>query len=1221
MTSRLPILILLGLLLVATPVSAAILINEDYEVANINELVSLKGWGLLNSFNQDGVTPSATVATCPAPRTGTCLLFNYQGNYVSENNNAVLGKHWSPAQEIYGRYYLYMTRFSPGTPMSFGAISHKQHYLKTDDVTGGTLPNGVSNHYSGDPRESFSWQGAADCPAPQGAPDCPTIFQNQGVDVAYQENVWYCVEYNHRWNDLGQSNGYSRLWIDGILVMNHQGRMFRSATVSPSSLWTNVQIFRQDGNNMKRYEDSFIMSTTPVGCDGSPPPPDVIAPTQPTGLSLTPVSSVLTLSVTNGTDNQDTNLNLRVERCTVTSGTTCANFSLALTVGGIAGQVSTFDLTGLASTTRYCVRVNNQDGSANPGPYSSTVCATTLQGTTAVLLQATNVSPHSDAVAVSISKVYASPITAASLLWGCTSHDITQSSTLAVSDNVNGAWTQAVQAQVVGDQAITLWYRENASAGATTVTATPTPQIGYLRLAIHEVSGILTSGSLDQFAGQTQVSVPTTNDAVTSGAVTTTQAEEYLAACTMLMTGQPTTVTAGTGFTQRTTTGTTTQLVSEDGGQTVIGSRAGTFTITPSRNTETVFATFKTTAIVPLPVVTASTVDTTGADLTYGATPPTFLRVQTFGTIPGTNVVYSSPSIRFTVPNGGWANGLQGVCFFGQNAAHVESTNPDDWQCDSLVGFTQTDLTPPVLSALAPSGTLAQGTTQTTISATSNEPADLRYDTVDVAYGTMALAMTTVDGLHHTATVTGLTNGPVYTYYVRGQDRVVPSPNANTTSSVITFAVSAPSDTTAPIRSGGSPSGARPSGTTSVSMTLQTNEAATCKYGVVPPSTSSTTYAALPNTFATTGSTTHSQTISGLVDGGSYTYEVKCLDAALNANTTSFPISWTVTPLPPDVSPPVRSAGAPSTLQAAGTTSVNMTLTTNENATCKYSLSPGLTFAAMPSTFGTTGGTSHSQAISPLVDGQVSLFHVRCRDAALNANTTDYIITWAIDVVNDATRPSDVTGVVVTPFSSSQATVVFNASTDDVAVTGYQATIGAGLPCTPSTILAQWDTSLTQELSGLTAGTTYCLSLVAGDAAGNTSLNPSTPVEFTMPTLGDPIRPSDVVGLVAVPAEVTYTSTGMLWTASIDNVLVAHYDLYRCTGEGCTDFGIKVSTSATSFTDTRSILAATVYRYIVYAVDLAGNASLNPSAVLTITTPDVPSTLEQGLCPCDNPHR
>jgi len=97
-------------------------------------------------------------------------------------------------------------------------------------------------------------------------------------------------------------------------------------------------------------------------------------------------------------------------------------------------------------------------------------------------------------------------------------------------------------------------------------------------------------------------------------------------------------------------------------------------------------------------------------------------------------------------------------------------------------------------------------------------------------------------------------------------------------------------DTTPPTRSISSPSVNLSAGTTSTSISLTTNEAATCKYGTI----ANTAYSSMANTFSTTGSTSHSQLITGLSDGNNYNYYVRCQDSLSNANTNDFTISFGV---------------------------------------------------------------------------------------------------------------------------------------------------------------------------------------------------------------------------------------------------------------------------------------------------------------------------------------
>jgi hypothetical protein len=97
-------------------------------------------------------------------------------------------------------------------------------------------------------------------------------------------------------------------------------------------------------------------------------------------------------------------------------------------------------------------------------------------------------------------------------------------------------------------------------------------------------------------------------------------------------------------------------------------------------------------------------------------------------------------------------------------------------------------------------------------------------------------------------------------------------------------------DTTAPVLSNGLPSGTLPGGTTAATLRVSTNEAATCRWSASP----ATAYASMTQTFATTGGTFHTTPLSGLAAGQSYDYYLRCQDAAGNADTTDFVVSFRV---------------------------------------------------------------------------------------------------------------------------------------------------------------------------------------------------------------------------------------------------------------------------------------------------------------------------------------
>src|SRR3989344_4470379 len=97
-----------------------------------------------------------------------------------------------------------------------------------------------------------------------------------------------------------------------------------------------------------------------------------------------------------------------------------------------------------------------------------------------------------------------------------------------------------------------------------------------------------------------------------------------------------------------------------------------------------------------------------------------------------------------------------------------------------------------------------------------------------------------------------------------------------------------------------------------------------------------------------------------------------------------------------DTTPPVLSAGSPSGILAAGTTQINISLTTNETATCRYSMISGVSYGWMINTFSTTGATTHSQLVTGLVNGGNYNYYVRCNDTSGNFNTNDSTISFSV---------------------------------------------------------------------------------------------------------------------------------------------------------------------------------------------------------------------------------
>src|SRR3990167_1992532 len=169
--------------------------------------------------------------------------------------------------------------------------------------------------------------------------------------------------------------------------------------------------------------------------------------------------------------------------------------------------------------------------------------------------------------------------------------------------------------------------------------------------------------------------------------------------------------------------------------------------------------------------------------------------------------------------------------------------------------------------------------------------------------------------------------------------------------------------------------------------------------------------------------------------------EVRIYNRALSGTEIQDIYNSNATIPPSDTTPPVISNGAPNGSLPAGTTSSTISVSTNENSTCKYSTISGITYASIGNTFSMTGGLSHSSTISGLSNGVSYTYYVKCKDDANNANTSDYSITFSVSAVvfSDSIAPVVSLTAPASGVTVSCVTVVVSASaTDNVGVIGVQ---------------------------------------------------------------------------------------------------------------------------------------------------------------------------------------
>ncbi len=169
-------------------------------------------------------------------------------------------------------------------------------------------------------------------------------------------------------------------------------------------------------------------------------------------------------------------------------------------------------------------------------------------------------------------------------------------------------------------------------------------------------------------------------------------------------------------------------------------------------------------------------------------------------------------------------------------------------------------------------------------------------------------------------------------------------------------------NTTPPVLSGAAPTGTLPAGTTSAVLKITTNENALCSYATV----AGLAYAAMtPFSAITTGALAHSVALSSLQNGQSYTYYVKCKDAAGNVSADTA-ISFSI------------AAPAPTATLSANPTSI----TSGSSSTLSWSSTNA---ASCTGTGFTASGTVGSATVTP---AQTTTYGLTCTGAGGSASAS-----------------------------------------------------------------------------------------------------------------------------------------------------------------------------------------------------------------------------------------
>lgn len=229
---------------------------------------------------------------------------------------------------------------------------------------------------------------------------------------------------------------------------------------------------------------------------------------------------------------------------------------------------------------------------------------------------------------------------------------------------------------------------------------------------------------------------------------------------------------------------------------------------------------------------------------------------------------------------------------------------------------------------------------------------------------------------------------------------------------------------------------------------------------------------------------------------------------------------------------------------------------------------------------GTTNNTSFT--VNNLSYSTTYSFTVRAKDAVGYVSSPSSSVT--ITTLADNEAPTSPSNLLVANSTGSSVTLSWTASSDNVAVSGYD------IYNDTSVIGSVYGATTTYTVTGINENVTYLFSVKAKDAVGNLSAA-SNMINFTIDTLA-PTIPSNLRA-----TKTTSNSVSLLWDQSTDNVGVNAYDIFN----GLTLVG---STETNSYTVT-GLTYGTPYSFYVKARDAANNVSVASTPVSITTSSDI----------------
>lgn len=318
--------------------------------------------------------------------------------------------------------------------------------------------------------------------------------------------------------------------------------------------------------------------------------------------------------------------------------------------------------------------------------------------------------------------------------------------------------------------------------------------------------------------------------------------------------------------------------------------------------------------------------------------------------------------------------------------------------------------------------------------------------------------------------------------------------------------------------------------------------------------------------------------VKGLSPGTSYMFYVQARDAAGNVSAASDTVSVATLPQADSTAPT-----APSGLTAS-LIGFDRALLTWQPATDNVGVSAYEVYRN-GSLVATVAGAVTNYIFSGLNVSTNFTLTVRARDSAGNLSEAASSVLLTTGAAPDTVSPTAPANVQATNVSHSGLLLSWNASTDNVSVTGYDVFQNGVLAATV------WG-ARTYFAGGLSPTTNVAFTVRARDAAGNVSSSSAVLTVRTAesPELQPPTVPSALGALDLAPKSLT-----LAWKASTDNVRVTAYELYQ------ENVMIAVVPGSATSSGIKGLEPNKVYSFSVRARDAAGNTSARSEPLLILT--------------------